>query len=109
VRESVGSTGVPMGSSGTSPPASFAIDLLLPCLYFSDQRAPAVSIVGQELAVGRAAHAAGPVARVSISFCFSFLLFIDLNAKFKNAYLEIGRSKRSDSNFFVLCVVSSFY
>jgi hypothetical protein len=92
VRESVGSIGVPMGSSGTSSPASFAVELL-PCLCFSDQRAPAISTVGQEVAVGQATHVAGPVARVRISFCFSFLLFTYLNAKFKNAYLEIGRSK----------------
>jgi hypothetical protein len=68
VRESVGSIGVPMGSLGTSSPASFTVDLL-PCLCFSDQRAPAISVVGQEVAMGQAAS---PVARVRISFCFFF-------------------------------------
>jgi hypothetical protein len=51
---------VPMGSSGTSPAVSFAVDLLLPCLCLPDARAPAVNVVGQELAVGRAAHAGRP-------------------------------------------------
>jgi hypothetical protein len=75
VRESVGSIGVPMGSLGTSSPASFTVDLLL-CLCFSDQRAPAISVVGQEVAVGQAAHAASPVARVRISFCFFSFIYI---------------------------------
>jgi hypothetical protein len=78
-----------MGSSGTSPSVSFAVDLLLPCLCFSHQRAPAVSAIGRELAVGRAAHAGQPRSRVRFKNLFLFVfLFPDLMQRLKNPYLE---------------------
>jgi hypothetical protein len=58
----------PAGSSAVSSHRHSS----LPCLYFADARAPAVSTVGRELAMGRAARPGLPRSRVRFRFLFFF-------------------------------------
>jgi len=83
---------VPGVSMETSPTASYRRSTSVPCLCFTDERAPLT---------------AGPIYQ-SV-YWFDFLIFLtDLNTHFKNSYLELGMSKLSELNligFLMKCTI----